>query len=162
MHFKLFCCAMQQTNLLLAFASYAALLSAAMLCAAIDIEAQRRSNETLSHRSHRLVKTLHHCFVCAAINIEAQGRSNETLSHRTHRLVKTLHHCFVCAAINIKAQGRSNETVSHRETGCPALHHCFVQQNSYKRDAASTIHLLIVRSTRVLQFVCVIARRLKL
>ena len=99
MHFKVFCCAMQKTNLLVAFASYAALLSAAMLCAAIDIEAQRRSNETLSHRSHRLVKT---------------------------------------------------------------LHHCFVQQTSYKRDAAGTIHLLIVRSAPVLQFVCFIARKLKL
>ena len=53
---------MQKTNLLVAFASYAALLSAAILCAAMVIEAQRRSNEMLSHRTHRLVKTMHHCF----------------------------------------------------------------------------------------------------
>ena len=42
------------------------------------------------------------------------------------------------------------------------MQHCFVQQSSYKRDAAGTRHLLTRRSTRDLEFVWVIARRLKL
>ena len=42
------------------------------------------------------------------------------------------------------------------------MQHCYVQQSSYKRDAAGTRHLLTRRSTRDLEFVWVIARRLKL
>ena len=77
------CSAVQckRQNLLLTHASYAALLCAAMMCAAISLEAQHRRNEPLSHSSFTAVSRQCSTPSCSILLTTVTPQARDTFSH---------------------------------------------------------------------------------